>query len=148
MNIKHIKDQIIFYKNKYGIWETIRKCIKKVLQKIKSLFIRKKEDKEVLTMDDYHKWIYYNEPKEAELEEQRKVKFEIEPKISIIVPMYETPTKFFKELVDCIIDQTYNNWELCLADGSKEKNSEIQKIVKKDERIKYKFLNANERNFK
>ncbi len=34
--------------------------------------------------------------------------------------MYNTPYKFFKELVECLKNQTYSNWELCLADGSPE----------------------------
>ena len=45
-------------------------------------------------------------------------------KISIIVPMYNTPIKYFKELVDSVLKQTYSNLELCLADGSPEKNEE------------------------
>ena len=39
--------------------------------------------------------------------------------------------------------QTYSNWELCLADGSPEPLKEIQSMIKKDSRIKYKFLNKN-----
>ena len=39
--------------------------------------------------------------------------------------------------------QTYSNWELCLADGSPEPLIEIQSMIKKDSRIKYKFLNKN-----
>ena len=68
----------------------------------------------------YEKWIELNEPKEADLQKQRETKFEKQPKISIIIPMYHTPIKFFEELVDSLIEQTYSNWELCLADGSEE----------------------------
>ena len=91
----------------------------------------------------YQIWIDKNEPKEDELEKQRNTKFNINPKISIIIPMYNTPEKFFKELVDGLIKQTYSNWELCLADGSPEKNEKLKKIYKKDSRIKYKFLGEN-----
>ena len=91
----------------------------------------------------YQIWINKNEPNEEELEKQKDIKFEINPKISIIIPMYNTPEKFFKELVDGLIEQTYPNWELCLADGSPEKNEKLEKIYKKDERIKYKFIGEN-----
>lgn len=139
MNITQIKNQIIYYKNQYGFIKTIKKCLIKVLVKIKFILTRKGlED-----TDDYHKWIFYNEPTKKELKEQRKFKFKIEPKMSIIVPMYNTNVKYFKELVDKMIDQTYTNWELCLADGSSQKNEKIEKICKKDNRIKYKFLNEN-----
>ncbi len=91
----------------------------------------------------YQIWINKNEPNEEELEKQKNTKFEINPKISIIIPMYNTPENFFEELVDGLIEQTYPNWELCLADGSPEKNEKLEKIYKKDERIKYKFIGGN-----
>ncbi len=91
----------------------------------------------------YQIWINKNEPNEEELEKQKNTKFEINPKISIIIPMYNTPEKFFEELIDGLIEQTYPNWELCLADGSQEKNEKLEKIYKKDERIKYKFIGEN-----
>ena len=91
----------------------------------------------------YQMWIENNEPSKEELEEQRNTKFKINPKISIIIPMYNTPINFFEELVNNLINQTYTNWELCLADGSPEKNEKLEKIYKKDERIKYKFIGEN-----
>ena len=93
--------------------------------------------------DIYQKWIAANEPTEEELEEQRNHKFEHNPKISIIIPMYNTPVKFFGELVDSLINQTYTNWELCLADGSNKENPELKDIYSKDSRIKYKFIGEN-----
>ncbi len=91
----------------------------------------------------YPSWILNNEPTEKELLKQRKHKFKIEPKISIVVPLYNTPVNFFNELVDCLINQTYSNWELCLADGSENQNEEIITITKKDNRIKYFFIGEN-----
>lgn len=91
----------------------------------------------------YQVWIENNEPDEEELEKQKNTKFKINPKISIITPMYNTSVNFFEELVNNLINQTYSNWELCLADGSPEQNDEIKLICEKDKRIKYKFLNVN-----
>lgn len=139
MNITHIKEQIIFYKNKYGFMATIKKCFHKVFMKIEHIFL----NRTLAEMTDYEKWIYYNEPTKKELKKQRKTKFRVEPKISIIVPMYNTPVKYFKELVDSLKKQTYSNWELCLADGSEKERKEITKICNKDARIKYQFLNNN-----
>ncbi len=70
---------------------------------------------------EYETWIRMNEPKKPDLEAQRKHKFSYEPKISVVVPMYNTPIKFFNELVDSLINQTYPNWELCLADRKSRK---------------------------
>ncbi len=93
--------------------------------------------------DAYEKWVELNEPTAEELEQQRHTKFEKKPKISIIIPMYQTPKKFFEELVDGLIAQTYSNWELCLADGSPEENGALKPIYEKDSRIQYKFLGEN-----
>ncbi len=57
--------------------------------------------------------------------------------------MYNTPPEYLEELVNCVINQTYTNLELCLADGSKHKSENIDKIIQKDDRIVYKFLNEN-----
>ncbi len=91
----------------------------------------------------YEIWMSFNDPKEEELEKQRNTKFKINPKISILVPMYNTPENFFEELVEYMINQTYTNWELCLEDGSPEENEKIEEICKKDERIKYNYTGNN-----
>ena len=139
MNIENIKNETVYYFKKYGFWKTVKKCGYKVFVKIKSMIHNRK----LLKLNNYEKWLYFNEPTQNEIEKQRNTKFKINPKISIIVPMYNTPVNFFEELVNNLIDQTYTNWELCLADGSKEKNSEIEEICQRDKRIKYKFLNDN-----
>lgn len=91
----------------------------------------------------YKRWINQNEPKAQELEKQRNTKFNINPKISIVVPVYNTPEEFFKELVQGLQNQTYSNWELCLADGSPEPIKYMQEYPKKDSRIKYKVIGEN-----
>lgn len=91
----------------------------------------------------YKRWIEQNEPNKQELENQRNTKFEINPKISIVVPVYNTPEEFFKELVQSLQNQTYSNWELCLADGSPEPVKYMQEYPKKDNRIKYKIIGEN-----
>ena len=137
--IKHRINQITFYIKKYGFFKTMIKCIKAVLRKI-IRFLKGEKD---LQYGDYGGWIKYNEPKDADLKKQMNVKFKIAPKISVIVPMYNTKEKFFKDLVNCMINQTYSNWELCLADGSPKQNENLKKYIEQDERIKYKFLNEN-----
>ena len=98
---------------------------------------------EKIEQENYLKWIKNNEPTEEELNKQRKHVFKYSPKISIIVPMYNTPENYFLELVESIKEQTYTNWELCLADGSPQKQDFIQDVVNSDARIIYKFLNGN-----
>ena len=91
----------------------------------------------------YKRWIQKNEPNSKELETQRNTNFKIQPKISIVVPVYNTPEDFFDELVQSLQNQTYSNWELCLADGSPEPIRYMQEYPKKDSRIKYKIIGEN-----
>ena len=137
--IKHRINQIKFYIGKYGFVKTIKKCIKVVLRKI----VRTLKGEKDLQYGDYGGWIRYNELKDADLKEQARTEFKIMPKISLVVPMYKTKEKFLKELVECLVRQSYQDWELCLADGSEKENPVYKKYVESDSRIKYKFLNEN-----
>ena len=87
----------------------------------------------------YQKWIIRHLPGNKELEKQRREKFDYQPKISIVVPLYKTPEKYILQLVESVKAQTYPNWELCLSDGSGE-NSPLTSFLKSleagDERIK------------
>ncbi len=133
----HIKNQVKFYVKKYGIFKTIWKCITVGTRK----FICILKGERDVNYGDYGDWIHANEVRDWEIKAQTKKKFKNMPKISLIVPMYNTKEKFLKELVDSVIKQTYSNWELCLSDGSPKQNPKFQKIIEKDTRIKYKFLN-------
>ena len=92
----------------------------------------------------YQKWILQNEPNEEELQTQKKTKFPYEPKISLIVPMYNTDENFFLELLNSLLAQTYSNWELCIADGSEKQNETIFAMCSRLSKIKYHFLEKNE----
>ncbi len=113
--------------------------IRDTLSKIRSYDIKGQND----NLKAYKQWILENEPDKDILEKQKTEAFPKMPKISIVVPLYNTNKKYFKELLNSILNQTYTNWELCLADGSTEKNLEIEEISKKDNRIHYKFIGNN-----
>ncbi len=68
------------------------------------------------------------------------------PKISIVVPLYNTPQNFLEELLDSVQNQTYRNWELCMVDaGQDEKVAQIVKgRAHTDDRIRYQKLDRNE----
>lgn len=97
----------------------------------------------------YQTWIYNNEPTESELELQR---IEIDnwinpPKISIVIPVYNTPPVILQEAIDSVISQTYPKWELCIANGSPDNcdiNSILESYAKKDQRVLVKNLESNE----
>ena len=84
-------------------------------------------------------------PLKRELKEQKNATFLYMPKISIIVPLYNTPEKFLKEMIDSVVNQSYSNWQLVLADASDKNLPHIKKVVDSygDSRIVYEKLAEN-----
>lgn len=89
-------------------------------------------------------------PNPQEAERQRSAKFERDIKFSILVPLYNTPEKFLRQAIESVLAQTYENWELCLADGSDAEHEKVGKICReyaendKKNRIRYEKLVKNE----
>lgn len=53
-----------------------------------------------------------------EYQRQERYSFSAEPRISILVPAYETDAVFLKEMINSVLTQTYGKWELVIADAS------------------------------
>lgn len=87
-------------------------------------------------------------PDEAERKRQSETVYEREIIFSILVPLYNTPEKFLREMIESVINQTYPQWELCLADGSDAEHQYVEEICKEycgqDKRIVYQKLERNE----
>ena len=68
------------------------------------------------------------------------------PKISIVVPLYNTPLDFLEELLDSVVNQTYRNWELCCVDAgtAPDVGEMVQQRAAVDPRIRYRKLEKNE----
>lgn len=82
---------------------------------------------------------------QKELKRQAKEVFSPAPLFSIVVPVYHTKPRYLKELVESVRQQSYGNWELCLADGSREDS--LGELIRgnygADERIRYEYLKTN-----
>ena len=88
---------------------------------------------------EYSEWIKHNFATKEQLEIQKQTKFEYEPLISVVVPLYKTPKNYLKALVDSIKAQSYSNWELVLSDGSGEPSpiaDLLNQMSSEDNRIK------------
>mgnify|MGYP000058275128 CR=1 FL=1 len=64
--------------------------------------------------------------------------------ISIITPIYNC-AKLLPNTIECVLNQTYQNWEMLLVDDCTQDNSAeiINKYLKRDKRIKYFKLTEN-----
>ena len=63
---------------------------------------------------EYDRWFKRNRITEEELVRQRSETFSYAPKFSILVPTYNTPEVFLRNMIDSVLNQTYPNVELCL----------------------------------
>ncbi|MCM1143457.1 MAG: glycosyltransferase family 2 protein [Blautia sp.] len=69
-------------------------------------------------------------PTPEERESQRNTVFPKKVKISILVPLYNTPKNFLIQAIDSVLAQTYENWELCLADGSDGEHTYVEQVCR------------------
>lgn len=87
-------------------------------------------------------------PTQEERDRQERAVFERMPKISILVPLWNTPQDFLQEMIGSVQKQTYGNWELCLADGSDDDHAYVgeycRRLAETDGRIVYQKLQRNE----
>lgn len=96
----------------------------------------------------YQPWFKKHYPSAQKLADQRENSrdFKHQPLISIITPTYNTPIQYLKECIESVINQSYPNWELCLADDCST-NPAVRKVIKeyaqKDKRIKFTFRKTN-----
>lgn len=67
--------------------------------------------------------------------------------ISVLVPVYNTPEDFLREMIESVLSQSYDRLTLCIADGSDNKHKEVGRIIKSymsvDDRIRYVRLTEN-----
>ena len=82
-----------------------------------------------------------------ELEKQRNEVFSKDITFSILVPLFNTPENYLRDMIDSVVNQTYGKWELCLADASDDAHAYVGEVCKtyyeKDKRIVYKKLEKN-----
>ena len=88
-------------------------------------------------------------PSQEQADVERAAVFPNMVKISILVPLWNNQREFQIEMLDTVMNQTYQNWELCLADGSDEEHGYIGDICREyaarsGGRIVYRHLDKND----
>jgi O-antigen biosynthesis protein len=96
---------------------------------------------------DYNRWVNtYDTLSEKDFEAMRTHIFERTPCISIIMPTFNTPAWALRKALDSVIAQTYNQWELCIADDASTAADTLKVLAeyaKKDSRIKVVYRSKN-----
>lgn len=99
------------------------------------------------------KWIYrsfsnivFKDQTEDYFNSQKETKFIKMPKISIVVPIYNTDSLFLEQMIESVLAQTYTNFELCLFNGGSTDNN-VEKVINsfkaKSDKIIYDYSEIN-----
>ena len=96
--------------------------------------------------NDYHRWIQDFEIRDAAQIDLRLKNFAYRPRVSILVPVYRTRGRILEKTIRSVQNQSYPDWELCLADDC-SKSPEVDEILGRyaasDPRIKVVQLPEN-----
>ena len=101
--------------------------------------------KETVAEGGYEAWLARHKADKRVLRRQKHASFAQKPLISIVIPLYCTPLPYLKELIESVRRQSYENWQLCLADGSPDDKAKefFEKHYGREKRIVYQKLKEN-----
>ena len=146
MNVKQISERL----NK----ENVKKGFEYIRRNGVSRFWTLAKAKAFPAGKSYKEWYEEHCPTKEELMRQREVEFSVQPLISIVVQTYQTPVPFLKDMIDSVRKQSYEKWELCIADGSLNGDENDTKVIRvreelnrysmEDKRIKVVYLEENQ----
>lgn len=132
----------------------VRKVMTSVLKKLylfaETRHVRLVFEDEIIGAEvfTYHDWITKKLlPENIKLDlEEHPLAASPTPLISIVMPVYNPPIKFLKEAIESVLNQSYTNWELCIADDCSPE-PKVLKLLKvyaaKDARIKVHLRTKN-----
>ncbi len=97
----------------------------------------------------YARWIERHErllPADVQKVRARVNALQSRPRISVIMPVYNTPERFLARAIESVRSQLYDNWELCIADDASplpHVRQVLNEATRKDPRIKVVFRPTN-----
>lgn len=124
-----------------------RDGFRRVVAKLLLYVVYGKRFREELDKRDYQKWIRKNERRDAGDLKERLEGFRLQPRISLIVPVYNVAPEWLDRCIGSVESQTYENWELCLYDDASSEEETIACLKKweskDDPRIKIRYGKKN-----
>jgi GT2 family glycosyltransferase len=88
---------------------------------------------------EYQRWIHDFEEPDDELTELKLMSLQNRPLISVLMPVFNTKPEELRAAIQSVIDQSYGNWELCIADdcsAAAHVREILDAFVQSDKRIK------------
>ena len=152
-NVDRKKRELFFaYLNK----NTFKRAIDFLFKEGPLQFIKKAKRKlKGISVDyDYSEWYELTKTTDEEFKRQRKDdSFIIKPKFSIVIPIYDTEDRYLNLLFKSILNQTYRNFEICIADATNYKIAKnnpkkfFEKLTSKNDPLKLNAYNFDFSNF-
>jgi GT2 family glycosyltransferase/2-polyprenyl-3-methyl-5-hydroxy-6-metoxy-1,4-benzoquinol methylase/glycosyltransferase involved in cell wall biosynthesis len=98
--------------------------------------------------DSYDLWLHRNQLDDERIADLRRTASELayRPKVSVLIPTYNTDPRWLREAIDSVRAQIYDNWELCVADdGSSRRDTRttLRRYRRGEPRIKVTFAKRN-----
>lgn len=122
--------------------------IKRLLVKIKDKICNKWKNRKSVIRKRNKAFIASITYSPEKIEAQKNTKFTKDIKFSVIVPLFNTPERYLRDMIESVLNQTYANLELCLGDASDAEHVDevariCQEYAKKDARVHYEKLEKN-----
>ncbi|HDV4121989.1 glycosyltransferase family 2 protein [Enterococcus faecalis] len=128
------------------LWIKAKKGFKYMAKNGISHTIQRAKIEKLRNQASYPNWLARNEVLDIEAMTQEIATFHYQPKISIVMPVYNVEEKWLRLCIDSILNQVYTNWELCMADDAST-DPNVKKILTEyqqlDERIRVVFREQN-----
>ncbi|MDH6364557.1 glycosyltransferase involved in cell wall biosynthesis [Enterococcus sp. PF1-24] len=126
-------------KTRKGLGYLKRNGLKRTLQRVQL-------EQTKNTNENYQQWIAENENWQSEAILAEIEKFAYQPKISILVPVYNVEKVWLDKCIESIENQYYSNWELCIADDAST-DPEVRRVLdgfaNRDDRVKVYYRPEN-----
>jgi len=96
--------------------------------------------------DNYQLWIKNTEQKQSQEIKTITENLQIKPLISILLPTYNSNIEYLKQCIESVQNQSYTNWQLCIADDASTYTDHLKHIhqaSKQDSRINFQQRKTN-----
>lgn len=94
----------------------------------------------------YQKWIATKGAIDRQSIQRQISELSRQPKISVVMPVYDVDEKWLRKCIDSVCKQIYENWELCIADDTSP-SPHIRRVLDEysaaDDRIRVVFRETN-----
>ena len=108
-------------------------------------FIRQGEA-EIRNYEDWIKKYDVVSAEDLQLARMDSMAMVLQPLISIVMPVFNTPPRLLRRCIDSVLAQAYPHWELCIADDASSRphiRKLLQEYSAKDSRIKVTYREIN-----